>query len=341
MKVLMVSEHCCTRVIKEGIALLKAGIDVAFMQKRHANPNFKPMLPNIMYYTTVNQLVEKLHSIIDVDIIHVHNEPDWLGHVCKSQRPDLPVVFDAHDLFSVRIGEKTPDEDMSFKLCDAFVYPSQRYLNHSLKCHAIENRPNIVIYSMVNQEFLCDAPLPRVNALVYEGGLRIKEREEDVPEEFQYHTYRDYRQLFFNLSKVNIPVFAFCANPDVVDEYIKTGAMLYPPVEYNYLIQSLSRFSWGLAGGPRPHPQWDAAMPNKLFEYLAAGIPIITLNASEVSEFVEKHCVGVTVKDYKEIEYVFRQLNSDYYRAIVQSKREMFTMENEINKLIELYLSII
>lgn len=337
MKVVFVSEHCCSRVWKEGVALTKAGIEVVFVQKRIANPNFESMLPSLVYYTNPDQLVDKLYNMRDIDLIHVHNEPDWFGHICKQARPDLPVVFDAHDLFSVRIGKSVPDETKSFQMCDAFVYPSRYYMEHSIELHRVGDKPNLLLYSMPNSDFIVHNPLPRMDSLCYEGGIRIKEGDE-VPEEHKYHAYRDYREVFKWLTNQGIPLMVFSANPDVLEQYMPTGAFMLPPMEYTALLRNLSRFSWGLAGGPIKHKQWDTAMPHKLFEYLISGIPVITFNAQEVKEFVEEHGIGLALESYEQIPEVYNR--HEEFRKVVHEKRNQFVMENHIGKLIKLYMEL-
>lgn len=41
----------------------------------------------------------------------------------------------------------------------------------------------------------------------------------------------------------------------------------------------------------------DFAMPVKVFEYLSYGLPVITTNCAEISSFVSRNKVGVTVND--------------------------------------------
>jgi glycosyltransferase involved in cell wall biosynthesis len=323
--------------VKEGLALLKAGVQVQYLHNRVANPSFEKMLPLVSYYKEPDELADKLHYFHDIDLIHVHNEPDWMGHICKQVRPDLPVVFDCHDLFSARIGQSVADEDLAFKKCDAFIYPSYGYQEIAHKFHKdrIGNKPEAVIYSMVNREFVQEQGLPFLDACVYQGGLRTKDEEENVEESLRYYSYRDYRRLFLKLTARNVPLVAFTANYDALDKYSNTGAFMIPPVEYPFLLRELTRFRWGLAGGPVRHTQWDTAMPNKLFEYLAAGIPVIAFNAMEVEEFVKEHGVGVVLEDFRDIPRIYN--DSDRYKKVVMEKRWQFTMENQVDKIIQMY----
>jgi len=80
-------------------------------------------------------------------------------------------------------------------------------------------------------------------------------------------------------------------------------------------------------------------MPNKLFEYIAAGIPTIVLNAKEAGEFVEKHELGVFIKDINDIPKIYA--DHQKYRRIVREKRHQFTAESQAEKIVRIYDSII
>jgi glycosyltransferase involved in cell wall biosynthesis len=303
------------------------------------------MLYHSGYYDP-QHLAYKVQRYKDIDIIHVHNEPDWFGHVCKSVRPDVPVVFDAHDLFSVRLphaADKFQDEVQSFKKCDAFVYPSKGYQKHCAKLYkqfGVDKKPNEVIYSMCNEDFLKDSSMPRIGGIVYEGGLRVKEPHPEIPEDMKYHQYRDFNGVFEYLTKQGIPVVAFAANQDAMMHHGNSGALITPPMPYPALINHLSRFDWGIVGSPIPGSlQWKYAMPHKLFEYIAAGIPILAFGADELCQFVEKHQIGVALDTIEDIPKVYG--DHDKYRKNLWFLQTQFTMEKQIPKLVKLYEELI
>jgi glycosyltransferase involved in cell wall biosynthesis len=333
----MVSHHCCARVIKEGLALEKRGIKVTYMQNKMSNTMEPSILYRIMYHD-VDHFTWLLKRVKDVDVIHVHNEPDWMGHISKAVHPNIPVVFDAHDLFSVRVGEIFADEKRSFEMCDAFIYPSVGYMNHALKNHSIQDKPNEVIYSMCNIDAMAQKPLPQLGGLVYEGGLRIPDTEikEGVPEEFRYHNYRNFNEVFRWLTEQGFPVVAFAGNPEAAQHHGQSGALVMGPLDFDNLIRNLTRFHWGLVGSPiKESHQWHTAMPHKLFEYIIAGIPVITWDAEEIAEFVNKHQIGIVVDDYKDIPDVYNMHSN--YKKNVEFLRGNFVMERQIQKLIKVY----
>jgi hypothetical protein len=341
MKIIFASYACCARVIKEGIALIEAGHNVIFIQQTMANWDLLKGLPLTSFYgnpftqyAMPKHFVSKLSLFTEVDLIHVHNEPSWLGYVAKEARPDIPVIFDAHDLDAVRYGKATIDEKKSIGACDAIIFPSKSYQRYCCgskdftkykkkKYTSILDKPTEVVYSMCN-EYAIDLPsLPRLPGIVYQGGLSIDSG------------YRDWRDISLKLSKKNIPFHIYAATMDYIKEYSAVGAICLPTIPYLDLIKNLSRYDWGLVGFPINCDAGNTAMPNKLFEYIAAGIPCLVYQSDEAAEFVQKNELGIVIDDINDIPGIYDQ--HEKFRKIVQTKKHEFTMKTQVDKILKLY----
>lgn len=332
MRVVFASHHCCVRVIKEGLALMKAGVDVVFLQHQVSNEAFVNLLPVCSFYRDPDEYAFKLSILSrDADLVHVHNEPDWLGHIAKQVVGDKPVVFDAHDLNSIRRGEVYPDEQKSMEVCDGFIFPSRPYMDMTVKRYQL-TKPCDVIYSMCNDNMLQLDSLPRVNGIVYEGGI-TGENQGDAFE------YRNYVPLAKSLTKQGIPLFLYGLDPELQTEYGNAGAVPMGRLGYFTLLKQISRFDWGFLGCCVPHPQWETAMPNKLFEYMAAGIPVLALNAGESAKFIKEHGVGIVLDSMEQIGEVYAYHWK--YRKVVAEKRGQFTMETQTGKILDLYAKVL
>ena len=314
------------------------GIDTHFIQKRVSNPGFRRLFPAMSEYANPDEfalhLIDK--SKRDIDLIHVHGEPDRMGHIAKEVRPDLPVVYDAHDLNSVRLDQLSEDEEKTFEVCDGFVFPSIPYQEASCKLHNIK-RPTEVIYSMCNEEVLSfGAEHARINGIVYQGGISESKRSMEATE---YHR-RDYRVIAEALDSEGIPFFVYPANLGADEEqWSNLGALMMPRLQYEQLMKQLGRFDWGLIGNEVRCNQRSWAMPNKLFEYIAAGIPVISFNTDEVSKFIKEHGLGIAVSAVSEIADLYDL--HEGYRENVKKKRALFTMESKTPKLLNFYERVI
>jgi len=100
-------------------------------------------------------------------------------------------------------------------------------------------------------------------------------------------------------------------------EYLVSGAVYISRLPYNLMLRELTRHDWGLVGCVEPCSQYDATIPNKLFEYMAAGIPIIVLNADECAEFVMQTGIGVVVNSMDDIPEIYGD-NEKYRKKVLE-----------------------
>lgn len=86
--------------------------------------------------------------------------------------------------------------------------------------------------------------------------------------------------------------------------------------------------------------------PNKLFEYLMAGLPVLASNLYEVSRFIKNNKVGVVAEDFSEkcfedsINLMLRHNIKDTMLNI-KKIRSIFCWENEEKKLINIYRNLL
>jgi hypothetical protein len=331
VRVLILSHHGCIRVMKQGFALMR-NHDVHFMQNSVTDEAFLLPMKECSFYTTRESLTAKLAVMPDFDVIHVHNEPDWLVTAAKKAKPNTPVVYDCHDLDSQRDGEKAnPDEIEAMKVADAYIFPSQAYYEGASRYHSLPpHKPKAVVYSMCNQMSI--GPLPRVRGIAYEGGIAAPVEGYNYT---RYPAYRDHRALVEAMYYANIPIALYGVSDIFMNQYRSIGALCFPPMPYVNMLRELTRWDWGFVGCAEKYKTMEGSMPNKLFEYVAAGIPVIACNSPEAERFVVDNELGVSVDSIEDINDIYD--THEEWREKVREKKDQFIMEREIDKVERIY----
>lgn len=340
VKVLFASYHCCIRVIKEGTALSMLGHQLMYLQCTVANDDALNMLGNASFFGSKEIYALKIGMLApSCDVIHCHNEPDWLVSIAKEVAPNKPIVYDCHDLQSMRSGQATMDEILAMDKADGFIFPSYAYQKGATAYHRLpESKPNEVIYSACTTQMLLKQPLPRLGGIAYEGGAVARPVDGITPIGPNWPEYRDYTNITAQLTALGVPFCMYGLRQEFQPQYSNAGAVVFPALYYLQLIRQLSRHDWGYVGCPVVHPQWMMAMPNKLFDSMAAGIPVIVHNAKECAEFVQKNGIGVVVKDAKGIKEAYdNHALRDECRENVLKLRNQFVMENQVDRIEALY----
>lgn len=150
------------------------------------------------------------------------------------------------------------------------------------------------------------------SGLVYSGGLGP----------CNLGTFRNYGELFEQmvLDGVELHIQAGIdrhENPGsalILQQYEARGVVVHDRVPDQELTLALTRFRWGFVGFPRPFPLGNAAFPNKLFEYLAAGVVPVVANAADAGQWVDHYGVGYWCRceaDYRRLPEI---LTEDLWR---------------------------
>lgn len=355
LKICMISGHGCVRVQKIAIPLLERGHEVHLICSR--TPTYFEQYDTVVTAPTVRQYLNAIDLYKDkVDIFHVHNEPSWYVTAVK-ERSDTPVVLDVHDSHAARITEKEADdiaektngeymplrisweERNNFQMADGLIFVSKPFADIVIETFDLSQK-NLVLPSFL-PDFMYQYDSTKKNwrgGLVYEGRVDLP----DQVEKNAGYKYCDYLELAKEAAWHSLN-FHLYAGRNVTDqkyfETYKDYAILHNGRAVNNLLKDLGRHDWGLVGNIFKTTEWDIALPNKLFEYIAAGVPVVAINAEHSSEWIKKYRLGITVESIKELKE--RWFEHREIRAGMIKNRHKLVMQNHIHRLEAFYKNFI
>ena len=344
LKIALIGMHHCIRVVKRGRALKKVGYEV------HGIGNKVPYgiesYDTYHVYKDERQFKNLIKMMIDIGcrILDYSNEPDkpavWIRQVINEMgvQDKVKLVTDLHDLDSIRRGFIPIDEREMFLAADALIYVSEPIRQRTERLHAL-NKPTMVLYPYCNKGIIeyNEEDIPKRKGLVYEGGINPVD---DVAAN-QTFPYRNLAWIFRRLVELGNEVHIFCGNMTAYTTLQFIGAVLYPPTDYDEMMQALTKFKYGIHifnNKEATERQVNLTMTNKLQEYLHAGLPSLTAWCRQSEDYVRKHGIGFTFDDIEDIKDT-SQLESRYLEVMenIKQKREELVMENFIWSLEGLY----
>ena len=346
----MVSGHACIRVQKMALPLIARGHKVHLIAKKI--PSFYEEYASFTMTPAIDNYIEAIKMMAkSVDIFHVHNEPSWFVTAIK-EYTDVPVVLDVHDADLARMTDdqeaefkkqditafrRNVEERNNFQLADALVYPSESF-GRQVQAFYNLNQPQLVLPSYVPKSLYRYNMGEYLGGLVYEGRVDLKEEVEKDPQNaYSYCEYSDLAQKAHDIG-IQFNIYAVRQDEKFINAY-KDIAFVHEPKEYEKMLKRITRHDWGLVGNIHPTPEWDVALPNKFFEYLAAGIPIVAINAKTCSDLINESGIGITVGSMEELKERWRE--HEACRLNVTKFRQLFSMDNNIDQLESFYKHVL
>lgn len=350
LNICKVAGHACVRVQKEALPLMQRGHTVHLLSQKI--PSFVESYDSYGMVHSIHQLRTMIEMYADkVDLFQAHNEPSWFVTAIK-EICDKPVILDVHDSYLARStpeeSEKARNENRShlrvsteernnFQLADGLVFPSQPFADIVLSEFDLR-QPYRIVPSMVPKNLYVYQGSEWLPGMVYEGRVDLPPKEDDSKEKTGF-TYTNYLELAQQCDKLDIDLHLYSRSDEPFKELYKDIAAIHQPVVYQKLFRFLARHDWGLVGNSFYTPEWNVALPNKLFEYVASGVPVVAINAAHCSEWLDRYGIGITVKSMEELRDRWRE-HTEVRKHLLKVRGEL-VMEKHIHVLEELYEEVL
>jgi glycosyltransferase involved in cell wall biosynthesis len=294
------------------------------------------------------KLVAELKRLVkdfSIDLIHSQNAPDFLTRAAIEATDKIPIIHEDQDAISLRTTPYTPesdferelvDERIANEMCDARIHVSQGLMEYLRSKYGAKKEivfPNYASRSLVPNSF--KRKLSEVDGdihIVYEGTLSS----------FPGDHY-DLKDIFTDLALhgYHVHIYDSHSNQDyarLADEH--DSIHYHGHADPRELLFEMTQHDYGWAGFnvARNREHMDVALPNKLFEYLASQLPVLSFPHKAQKEFIQANGVGLIFKDLNDLDNQIKDVGIlKRLRNKVSKKRLDFTMEANISRVVDLY----
>lgn len=358
MRVLFVQRQPCIRALKYGVGLRAAcpDIELAFAYQGRTLTE---------YYGSGDELfdawwplgeaatpTDELRDAIDgfrPDVIHSHNLPDVLTVLALDLAGgEIPVIHDIHDLQRLRRtpyrdGFPEPPDPLALERAAvegaaAVITVSPELLEVVDTAYTLPLRTHIQPNLALQRDLIETLPRPAVRArphVVYQGSLGTDGGHYDLRDHFRAIADAGF-ELSIHPSRTAPQYSALAGELPAVH--------CHEPLDPASLLRALPAYDigWAAFNSSLNAAHLDTVLPNKLFEYIGSGLPVVTLRAHRaLARFVEQEGVGIVLDDVGELVDAVAAVDLAELRETVAQARERFTFEAAAADVVELYRELI
>ena len=353
MRVLFLQQQPCVRALKYAVALRcafpKIRLGFAYQGKTLSG-----------WYGSGDELFERWWDLgsepikglqaagreFRPDLIHSHNLPDSLTAIALELFADrVPVVHDIHDLQSLRRtpyehGFPEPREPLALEQlvveeCSALVTVSDELLEE------VRARYRLTAPALAFPNYALRRDLPSVlppaerrnghtPRIVYQGTLSTN------------GGHYDLREIFGAIvgEGMSLDVYPSRAVPAYAE---LTALRVHPTLPPAQLLSALPEYDFGWAGfnSALNGAHLDTCLPNKAYEYVGCGLPVLTLRHRALSRLFGDGCLGLTLSTLDDLAGQLAAVDVVELRRRIAEARLELTMEANIHRLEKLYEAVV
>jgi glycosyltransferase involved in cell wall biosynthesis len=305
------------RVHKVCMFLVKSGFDVTLVGRKLKNSlpleerpyktrRFKLLATKgPFFYGFYNRRLLRYLMFHKADLLVSNDLDTLLPNYIASKLKGIPLVYDSHEYFcGVPELENRTFPRTVWRTIEGFIFPKLKYVY----------TVNDSIADLYKSEYHVDVKVVR-NIPSYQPETILKSRSElGLPENIPLIIYqgaginvhRGAEEAVQAMEYVDNAVLLIVGSGDVIGQLkemaqkpeLKDKIIFIDKLPFNQLKQFTMHASIGLTLDKDNSMNYRYSLPNKLFDYIHAGVPVLASPLIEVKKIIEKYNVGALIDNH-------------------------------------------
>jgi len=287
-----------------------------------------------------------------MDVLHANDLDALLPNFLISKFKNKKLIYDSHEYFTgVPEIQNRPIVKKVWKNIEKFIFPKLNHVftvnesiadlyygDYKLKPIVIRNVPQRKNLNISEQQI--NLSKDRFTIILQGNGINVDRGAEEAVSAMRF---------------IENAIFYIIGNGDAIPEinrlvnqfHLSDKIKILPSMPYAELMQYTLSADLGLSLDKDNNINYKFSLPNKIFDYLRAGIPFLASDLIEIRKIAEETQAGVLISEVnpENISTAINQLiqNPSMYALLKQNARsnsERYNWENEVKPMLQAYNSL-
>lgn len=348
----------CQTLFDEGYAILLVG-----RLRKSSDPINRPYKTKrlklifekgALFYAMLNLRLFFYMLFQKCDAIHSNDLDTLLACRMVAKIKRKPLIYDSHEYFlGVPEIQERPKVKKVWTKIERSIFPKLKHVftvndsiaelyekDYGIRPEVIRNIPNKNSLPPVKTRQKLNLPEDKKIVILQGAGINIDRGAEELLEAITI--MENTLLLIVGTGDVIDKLKARALKADLKDKVIFTGRL-----PYNEMMQYTQVADVGVTLDKDTNINYKFSLPNKIFDYLNAGIPVLATNLPEIKKIITGYTVGLLIDNLqpdtikKGLETIWKE-NERYLTLKVNAQKASneLNWENDASKLVNTYRNI-
>ena len=296
---------------------------------------------NVKLYVLLKRKIDKNTILVANDLDTIF--PNWM----VSKKNNIPLIYDSHEIFTEMPSVQGRWSQKIWRKLEAYCIPKLSYMMTANESYAqwYANRYDvpspIVVRNLPKRkekspETFSEKP---TKIILYQGAINPSRGLDKI-----IHAMRgiENAELWIAGSGPKLQEYEALCRQLKLQSKIKFLGQISP----TELRKTTQQADVGLRIEENNGQSYYFSLPNKISDYVQAGVPVVCSRFPEMIKIVEKYQVGETIQNHTESELQDKigkvlQNGKKYYEENLTKAAEILCWENEEPQLLNLYQNVV